>query len=370
MTVEQVQIQLIAAITAVACAIPGVYLVLRRMALISDAISHVVLLGIAIGFLITGDIASPFLVVGAAITGVLTVVLVEMLTNTQLVKKDAAIGLVFPALFSAGVIIISRNAGQVHLDTDAVLLGELAFAPYEQFSPFGAELGPKALWLMSGILILNVTFVAVFYKELKLATFDAALAAALGFAPVALHYALMTVVSITAVGAFDSVGSILVVALMLTPASTAYLLTDCLSRMLYLSSAIGVFGAITGYWLSHFLDASIAGCMATVLGIVFGIAFACAPGRGLISLAQKRRRQRLQFAQTMLTIHLLHHEGKPEAAVENRKEHLGEHLRWSASFAENVVYAAQRGGLVTIEAGQVLRLTDIGRDHASREVVG
>ena len=212
----QIEIQIIAAVVAVACALPGVFLVLRRMALMSDAISHAILLGIVLAFFVVEDLASPFLIIAAAITGVITVVLVELLHGTGLVREDAAIGIVFPALFSGGVILISRYAGSVHLDTHAVLLGELAFAPLERLSVLGYSL-PKSLWVMGAILLINLIFITLFYKELKLATFDAGLAAALGFSPVLIHYGLMTLVSVTAVGAFDAVGSILVVALMIAP---------------------------------------------------------------------------------------------------------------------------------------------------------
>ncbi|MCB0293484.1 MAG: metal ABC transporter permease, partial [Calditrichaeota bacterium] len=132
MNSAQLEIQLIASIVAVACALPGVYLVLRRMAMMSDAISHTVLLGIVIAFFITKSITSPLLLIGAALMGVVTVSLVELLNRTKLVREDAAIGLVFPAIFSIAVILISRFAGDVHLDTDAVLLGELAFAPFNR----------------------------------------------------------------------------------------------------------------------------------------------------------------------------------------------------------------------------------------------
>ncbi|RPI22088.1 MAG: metal ABC transporter permease, partial [Chloroflexota bacterium] len=230
MTLPQIEIQMIAAVVAAACALPGVFLVLRRMTMMSDAISHTVLLGIVIGFFLTEDLNSPLLVIGAALTGVFTVSLVELINRTRLVREDTAIGLVFPALFSIAVILISRFAGDVHLDTDAVLLGELAFAPFDRFTPFGVDIGPVAFYLMVGILLLNLVFIVVFYKELKLATFDAGLAAALGFFPGLLHYGLMTIVSITAVGAFETVGSILVVALMVAPPVTAFLLTDSLPR--------------------------------------------------------------------------------------------------------------------------------------------
>jgi manganese/zinc/iron transport system permease protein len=259
MSTAQIEIQLIASVVAVACALPGVFLVLRRMAMMSDAISHTVLLGIVIGFFITKDLTSPLLILGAAATGVLTVSLVEVMHRTRLVKEDAAIGLVFPMLFSLAVILISRYAGDVHLDSDAVLLGELAFAPFDRFVVLGYDLGPKALYVMGGILILNLLFIVLFYKELKLATFDVGLAAALGFSPGLIHYALMTLVSVTAVGAFDAVGSILVVALMIGPPAAAYLLTDRLPRLIGLSALIGVLSAGSGYWLAHALDASIAG---------------------------------------------------------------------------------------------------------------
>ncbi len=237
MTVTQIEIQLVATVVALACALPGVFLVLRRMAMMSDAISHTVLLGIVLAFFVVGDLESPLLVLGAAAMGVITVALVEALHGTGLVKQDAAIGLVFPALFSIAVILISRFARGVHLDVDAVLLGELAFAPLNRMTFFGIDL-PAALWVMGGILLINIAFIALFFKELKLATFDAGLAATLGFSPVLIHYALMTLVSITAVGAFDAVGSILVVALMITPAATAYLLTDSLTRMLLYSASL------------------------------------------------------------------------------------------------------------------------------------
>lgn len=288
----QLEIQLVAAVVAAACALPGVFLVLRRMALLSDAISHSVLLGIVVAFFVVRDLGSPALLLGAAATGVLTVALVETIHRTRLVREDAAVGLVFPALFSLGVILISRYAGDVHLDLDAVLLGEIAFAPFDRLVVGGRDLGPRALWTMGAILLLNAAAIAVFYKELKLTTFDAALAAALGFSPALVHYGFMTLVSITVVGAFDAVGSILVIALMVAPPATAYLLTDRLSVMLLLGVLVGVSSAITGYWLAHLLDASIAGAMATMAGVHFVLALLFGPTEGVVSRARRRRRRR------------------------------------------------------------------------------
>jgi manganese/zinc/iron transport system permease protein len=363
------EIQWIAAVTAAACALPGVFLVLRRMSLMSDAISHAILLGIVLAFFVTENIASPLLVLAAALTGVLTVSLVEMLNRTRLVREDAAIGLVFPALFSVGVILIARFAGNVHLDVDAVLLGELAFAPFNRFVVGGRDLGPRTLWLMGAVLLLNAGFIAAFYKELKLTTFDAALAGALGFAPGVIHYLFMTLVSVTAVGAFDAVGSVLVVALMIAPPASAYLLTDRLPRMIGLSMGLGVVSALGGYWMSYLFDVSIAGSMATMTGVVFLIVFLLAPERGLLAIARRRARQRWEFAQTMLSIHLLNHEDSPEAALECRESHLHEHLRWEPEFARRVVRRAEGSGLIERAGNDELALTAAGRSGA-REAVG
>lgn len=365
----ELEIQLVAVTVSVACSLAGVFLVLRRMALMSDAISHTVLLGIVLVFFITRDIASPFLVVGAAVMGVATVGLVELLRRTRLVREDASIGLVFPALFSIAVILITRYAGSVHLDTDAVLLGEIAFAPFRRLEVGGVDLGPRSLWVMGGILLLNVTFIALLYKELKLSTFDPGLAAALGFAPGVLHYAFMTLVSITAVGAFDTVGSILVVALMITPPATAYLLSDSLPRVLVLSAVIAAIAALGGFWTAWLVDASIAGCMAAAAGFLFMLAFLFGPERGVIAVARRRHRQRWEFARLMLAIHLLHHEGAPDSADESRETHLGEHLRWKPGFAQRVVDESEDDELLVRLPDGRLELTETGRESARKAMM-
>lgn len=365
----EIEIQIIASVVAAACALVGVFLVLRRLALMSDAISHSILLGIVLAFFVTEDTSSPLLIAAAAATGVLTVSLVELLNRTGLVKEDASIGVVFPLLFSIGVILITRYAGDVHLDVDAVLLGELAFAPFDRFEVAGYDLGPRILLVMLVILLLNIAFISLFYKELKLATFDTLLAGALGFAPGLLHYLFMTLVSVTAVGAFDATGSILVVALMIAPPAAAYLLTERLPVMLILSVVVGVASAIGGYWMARSLDASIAGSMATIAGLLFALAWTFAPQRGLLSLAVRRKRQRREFAETMLAVHLLNHEDSPQASTENCVEHLGEHLSWSPHRVSEVVEGAERRRLIVRDEAGGLMLTDRGRETA-REVFG
>ena len=324
MTSAQLEIQLIAALVAVACALPGTFLVLRKMAMISDAISHSILPGIVVGFFITQNLNSPLLILLAALTGVVTVVLVEFIQRTGLVKEDTAIGLVFPALFSIGVILIAKNANDVHLDIDAVLLGELAFAPFDRLTVGGADLGPKSLWVIGSILLISLTLLLLFFKELKLSTFDKGLAATLGFSPLLLHYGLMTVSSVTIVGAFDAVGAVLVVALIIAPAASAYLLTDDLRKMLLLSCFFGVLSAIGGYWMANALDASIAGSMTTVLGIVFLLVYLLAPKQGVLSSLFRERQQRIEVSLLVFLLHLQNHQ-EPE---EHHVNHLQEHINW------------------------------------------
>ncbi|WP_027075477.1 metal ABC transporter permease [Maribacter antarcticus] len=357
MTNAQIEIQLIAALVAVACALPGTFLVLRKMAMISDAISHAILPGIVLGFFITQDLNSPLLILLAALTGVITVVLVEFIQKTGLVKKDTAIGLVFPALFSIGVILISKNANDVHLDIDAVLLGELAFAPFDRLFISGTDMGPKSLWVIGTILLISVVLLFLFFKELKLSTFDKGLATTLGFSPVILHYGLMTVSSVTIVGAFDAVGAVLVVALIIAPAATAYLLTDDLKRMLLLSCLFGIIAAIAGYWMANILDASIAGSMTTVLGMLFLFVYLFSPKQGVLHGFFRERRQRVEVSLLIFLLHLQNHTEEEERHV----NHLREHINWQKVRAKTVLELAAKNNLIHT-SNQIISLTDKGQE--------
>ena len=365
----ELQILLTAVVTAVAAALPGTYLVLRRTALVSDAISHAILPGIVVAFFLTRDLNSPLLLISAAATGVLTVFLIEALLRSRLVAEDASIALVFPALFSIGVILISRYAGDVHLDTDSVLLGEIAWVPFDQMVVGGLELGPRALWTMSAILLLNLFLMGLAWKELKLATVDPGLAALLGFSPLLIHYSLMAMVSITAVGAFDAVGSILVVALMIAPPATAYLVVDRFTAMLWVGAGVAAISAVLGYAVAFVLDVSIAGSMASACGLLFATALLLAPRRGLVWQARRRSSQRLELGIRMLLVHLLHHQATEAEADECRVVSLHHHLQWSDARTRQVVREAERRGLV-VRVGELLYATSGGSQLAEVAVIG
>jgi manganese/zinc/iron transport system permease protein len=362
----QIEIVIIACIVSTACVLPGIFLILRRVALMSDAISHSILMGIVIMFFVVKDLHSPFLMLGAVGTGILTVVITEWIIQSKRLKEDAAIGLVFPIFFSIGVILISRYAGSIHLDQDAVLLGELAFAPFNRLVLFGRDCGPLAMWTMGSILMMNIGLLALFYKELKIATFDKALATTLGFSPVLLYYGLMTVVSITAVGSFDAVGSILVVALMITPPSTAYLLTDKLSTMIILSVIIGIASAMLGYLMANQLDASIAGSIATMTGFWFLGALFFSPKQGILTTYVRTQRQKIEFSTKMLLVQLLAHEGQD--TFESTVSNMVQHMDWTRRFASKIAQNAVINAYITRVQDQLF-LTPLGREVAKEAII-
>ena len=363
MSSAQLEIQLIASLVAVACAIPGTFLVLRKMAMISDAISHSILPGIVVGFFITHDLNSPVLILLAALTGIITVILVEYIQKTGLVKEDTAIGLVFPALFSIGVIMIAKNANDVHLDVDAVLLGELAFAPFDRLIISGTDVGPKSLWIIGTILLITITLLITFFKELKISTFDKGLAASLGFSPAIIHYGLMSVSSINTVGAFDAVGAILVVALMIAPAAAAYLLTTDLKKMLALAISFGILSAIFGYWVAHWLDTSIAGSITTILGLVFLLVYLFAPTKGIIAVTYRERQQRIEVSLLTFLLHLKNHDEETERHV----KHLNEHINWQKVRSKSVLDLAQKNNMIHIK-NNIVSLTKKGDEFTSKAI--
>ncbi len=350
---ETLVILLVGSLVGASCALVGTFLVLRRMALLGDAISHSVLPGIAIAFIFTGERTTLPMLIGAGALGVLTVFFVELFVRSRRLKEDASIGVVFPVLFAIGVILISRYAGQVDLDVDCVLHGEIAYAPWDLLIIGGQSYGPEPLWALGFVLLLDLALVLVFYKELKLTTFDAGLATALGFSPVLVHYLLMSAVSVTVVGSFESVGAILVVAMLVVPPATAQLLSERLSRVLALAVVLGVTSALLGYGLARLVDGSIAGSMAVVAGLQFSAALAFSPRHGLLARALRQGAQKRRLAEQVLLLHL-----ERDAHVD--ADQLARRFSWSASRMRRVLERALRAGWL-VRDPDGLRLTDSGR---------
>jgi manganese/zinc/iron transport system permease protein len=361
-----VVIVLVGTLVGVASSLLGAFLVLRKSSLLADAISHSILLGIILVYLVTQNQTSPFYTLGAALVGVATVALTEFLANSKRVKTDAAIGLVYPLLFAVAVLLINLFARNVHIDQDAVLLGEIGFVWIDTVMVGTLEI-PRALLVMSVVTVVNLLFVIFFFKELKLATFDPGLAAALGFSPTLIHYALLSLTSITAVSAFDSVGAVLLVAFVIVPPATAYLLTDKLWRMLFYGAVISVASSLLGYILAVVFDVSIGGMMVCVSGTFLLLAFLFGRDYGLLAQEARRNAQRRDNAERMLLVHLYNHEGGDESFEENALDALQTHLRWREGEARDVVARSLEQNFIS-KQNEKLFLTDKGRLLA-REVL-
>ncbi|MCG8481617.1 MAG: metal ABC transporter permease [Spirochaetales bacterium] len=436
---------LIGAFIAVAGGVLGTFLLLRGMALTSDAISHTVLLGIVVAFMIMlgsgggATLSSPWLLIGAAAAGVGTVVLTEVLHRTGLLKQDAALGLAFPLLFAVAVLLVSRYIDDAHVDEHSVMVGEIGIAwantnshalgeyesvtitpddpratltrqctncrelgitprdPQAEFREICTNCGeyspaqayqagftdiepelvfwPESVTLTFAMMVLTLLFVLLFYKELKLSTFDHTLAKSLGFRPTLLLYALMTLVSLVAVGAFDAVGSILVIAFFIIPAAAAYLLTDRLPVMLVLSGVFGTASAWLGYDLARGeilgfdlgalsgggWDTSISASMVVMMLVFFLVAFVASPRYGVISAMIKRAGQRARFEEQVLMGHVFHHTNTPEAQVELRLVTLPEHIRWPEPRVRRVYRRLIARSLAKTDHTGMVLLTEKGR---------
>lgn len=354
------------AMVGTAATLVGTFLVLRGSSMLSDAISHSIVFGIVVVWLVTHQQSGPVQLIGAALAGLLTVFLSELLVNTRRVKNDAAIGLVFPVLFSIGVLLLNLYARNVHIDQHTVLLGEIGFIWLDTVEVGGYQV-PQSLLSMGCMTLVNLLFVGLLYKELKLATFDAALAKALGFAPGLLFYALLMLTSATAVAAFDAVGAVLFIAFVIVPPSAAYLLTDRLWLMLLYGAAISIASSVAGYYLAAAWDVSIGGMMAVMTGVFLALAFFMGPRYGLVAQELRRRGQRLANEGRTLAVHLYHHEGQPNQGEENVARALREHLRWDDAKSRQVLLRSLDQGLV-VRSGDMLRLTPKGRVTA-REIL-
>jgi manganese/zinc/iron transport system permease protein len=382
------------ALCAASAALLGNFIVLRRMSLIGDAISHAVLPGLAAAFLLTGQRQGVAMFVGAAIVGVLTVLLTELARRYGRVDEGAAIGVVFTGLFAVGLILINLDAAKrVDLDAGCVLYGSLEAAVLDKTELWGMTI-PRGVIPLTLVLFMNLLFVVGLYRPLKVSTFDPQLAAAQGVPVAAMHYALAAIVAVTAVASFESVGNILVVAMLVVPPVTAWLLTDRLAVMIPLSVLIGVAAAILGHlaaftvpsWLATLLTPFIwftnvlwnrdlelptlgksntAGMMTVAGGCLLMLAVFFAPGKGILSRALRS----LQVALRILSEDVLAaiYRAELQGASHSDAAVICKNLQVSSLRARMVLTWLNWSKLIKI-AGSRLALSEEGRRQAQNVV--
>lgn len=263
-----------ASLVAISASMVGVFLILRRMALLGDAISHSVLLGIVGGYLLSGSRSIAVMLISATLIGLLTAWLSNALHRLGKLQTDASIGIVFTLFFALGVILVSLFSGQVDLDQECVLYGELAFVPFDTITFGNLEAGPRAFWMIGLVFLINLGVLALAYERFKLVSFHPALAISLGVNVAFWHYLLMTLVSLTTVASFEAVGAILVVALLVIPASSAYLWAKSLKSMLWIAAAYAQASVLIGYSLARWLDSSIAASIGVSSGLLLFLTLA------------------------------------------------------------------------------------------------
>lgn len=377
----------------------GNFLVLRRMSLMGDAISHAVLPGLVLAFIFTGSRATLPMLIGAGLTGLLTVGLVSLVRRLGRLDTGTAMGVVFSILFALGVVLIERAARQVDLDAECVLYGmaETLFwqsAPArwsDLISPASLAGIPRQVTTLLVMSVVAAAFIAIFFKELRLASFDTALAASLGFRPGLVNAALMAMVAASTVAAFEAVGSILVIAMLVCPAATARLLTDRLRSQLLVSAIVATLSGILGYilgafgphWLGHDRSVSVTGMMTVVAGILLFIAVIASPSHGLIARSLRRLALAITVAREDLLATLYRaeerdHQSAPadHAAPTStlfslaRRQALkrGEITFHRVSRASDLRSADQPTASINTTTHHNLRLTDKGRD-AARQIV-
>lgn len=358
-------IVIVGIMSATSCALLGNYLVLRRMSMMGDAISHAVLPGLAIAFLVSGSRESLPMLIGAILIGILTTLFIQIIDRLSGLDRGASMGVVFTTLFALGLILIRQAADHVDLDPSCVLYGAIELTPLDTYEWFGLEI-PQAAVTNAAMLSINLIFVIGFFKELKISSFDPALATTIGINANLMQYILMTLVAATTIAAFESVGSILVIAMLIVPGAAAHLLTDRLGPMLVISMVfaamsafLGHVGAITVPTWFGFQDTSTAGMMAVAAGLLFSLVLLFAPRHGVISR---------MFIQFLLGLKIVrddilgflyrHHELAPAKATPVRSFQLKEAL--NAGYAVNLsLWDLARRNMVH-RVGDRLELTSAG----------
>lgn len=364
---------------ALSAALVGNFLVLRRLSLLGDAISHAVLPGLAIAFLITASRSSWPMFVGAVIAGLVTAGATQWIRTAGKVDEGAALGVVFTCLFALGLVLIVQGADRVDLDPGCVLYGAIETTPLDQVNWLGLQM-PRVIWLLGGTLILNLVVVGLLFKELKVSSFDPAMATALGISATGMHALLMVLVAVTAVACFESVGNILVVAMLVVPPAAAQLVSERLGRVIGWSLVIAAASAIAGHWLATvvpqamgFRAVSTAAMIAVASGMLFIVCLLLGPHQGLVWRWWQRRQTTAEMLAEDVVGWFYRHEEKASTTeatrpvVAAKPEELARSLAVPASALQRNLNWLVRRGLLLNRSGS-FELTEAGREQGQRLV--
>lgn len=353
---------------AVAASLLGNFLVLRRMSLLGDAISHAILPGLAAAFFLSGSRSSLPMFIGAVVVGVLTALFTEWVRGIGRVDEGASMGVVFTSLFALGLVMIVQAADKVDLDAGCVLYGAIELTPLDTVA-IGSWNVPRAVVTLGVVTVLNLLFITVFFKELKLSSFDPALATTTGFNAALMHYLLMILVAVTAVASFESVGNILVVAMFVVPPAAAYMLTDRLMPMVLLSVVLAALSAVLGHlsalvvpsWFG-FQSTTTAGMMAVAAGGILTLAVLFAPRHGVLVKLVRRRVLSLQILADDV-IALLYRSGERDGLEALTLTDVKTEL-FTRMTSLRIVLAWLRWRRQVEVAGEQVQLTPAGEAHA------
>ncbi len=362
---------------AVSAALLGNFLVLRKLSLLGDAISHAVLPGLAIAFLVTSSRSSWPMFVGAVIAGLVTAGATQWIRQAGKVDESASLGVVFTCLFALGLVLIVQAADRVDLDPGCVLYGAIETTALDKVDLWGVQL-PRVIWVLGAVLCVNVLAVLLLYKELKLSSFDPALATSLGIPASLMHALLMILVAVTAVASFESVGNILVVAMLVVPPSAALLITDRMARVIFWSLLIAAGSAVLGHWLATvvpgtlgYRSTSTAAMMAVASGGLFCLALIFGPNQGLLWRWWRHRTTALSVLAEDLIGLLYRREEKAAETGEavlplaGGASELAKLLETKLWMVRRVKKGLVKRGLVRQTSGS-LELTEAGRQEAQR----
>jgi len=347
---EFIQRALIASITiGISCGLIGTYIMLRRMSLIGDALAHAVLPGVVVSFMVAGK-SEIALFIGAVVSGILTVLLIGFVNRNSKIKEDTSIGIIFTGAFALGILLVSQLK-QVHIDLSSYLFGDV----------LGVSTGDITLSLI--IMVVIILCILLFYKQLLLTSFDPTMALTIGISTTLVHYMLMTLLSMSIVAGLQSVGVILIIAMLITPPATAYLLSNNLKKILLLSAMFGTISAITGLYLSYHFNFASGASIVLVAVALFLLAFLFSPKEGVVTkLFRRRSASKLVLIEDVIK---LSYRFKDETGKTELADKIANELGISNGRVESAIGTLIDKGLMSKTNGSYI-LTDEGVKDALR----